>query len=308
MDVIGLQSEIRKNKTKSIILILLFPTIIFFLIFVITKIVWETDPFNESLKILSILGPVMIIWLVITLVFHQKLLFKFSWAKTITRKENPKIYNIVENLCISKGLPVPKIGILEDNSLNAFAVGRKPGNSRIVFSKGLIEKLNKEEIEAVAAHELTHIINKDWLLMAITILFIWIVGTLWEILLRFIYLNNSWNSKKNKLSTILFLLWIGLIVLWYLFFPVIKLAISRKREFLADFGSVQLTKNNEAMINALKKISDDPLIESIDKKSVASMFIYRPLKKPISSFEKFFKSFFSTHPDINNRIEILKKI
>lgn len=116
---------------------------------------------GDTIGIFTLLGPAILIWALVSFAFHRQLIFSFTGAKPITRKENPTIYNIVENLCISRGLPTPNIGILEDDSLNAFAVGWNPKKSWIVFSRGIIDRLSKEEIEAVAAHELTHIMNKD---------------------------------------------------------------------------------------------------------------------------------------------------
>lgn len=123
------------------------------------------------------------IWFLLSFIFHRQIIFSFAGAKPITREEIPHVYNIVENLCISRGVPIPKIGIIEDLSYNAFATGR--GNkARIVFSRGITEKLSKQELEAVAAHELSHIINKDTLLMVVVVVFIGVVGTLGEFLIR----------------------------------------------------------------------------------------------------------------------------
>ena len=134
--------------------------------------------FRSSGAALIFTIPGLIIWFVIAFSFHRKIIFKFSGAKPVERKGHPEVFNIVENLCISRGLQTPHIGIIDDDSLNAFATGRKEGKTRIVFSKGIIAKLNKAELEAVAAHELTHILNKDTLLMVCVIVFIGIVGTL----------------------------------------------------------------------------------------------------------------------------------
>lgn len=128
--------------------------------------------FSQTLDIFVFLGPAILVWAGIAFFFHRQLIFSFSGAVPITRKEHPEIYNIVENLCISRGLPTPNIGILEDSSLNAFAVGWNPKKSWIVFSRGILDKLSKEEIEAVAAHELTHILNKDGLLLVTIIVYI----------------------------------------------------------------------------------------------------------------------------------------
>jgi len=246
-----------------------------------------------------LLWPIILIRGIISFLFYRQIIFKFAWAKPISRKEEPEIYNIVENLCISKGLPTPNIGIIEDNNMNAFATGWNTKNARIVFSRGLINKLNKQEIEAVAAHELTHVINKDSLMMIVIVVFVGIIGTLGQILIRF-----WWRSRSEKWGNILPLIWLGLLILWYIIYPLIQLALSRKREYLADAGSVYLTKDKYAMISALQKISQASSIESIQKDTVAAMCIENPFAK--KKKRRFFNNLLSTHPTIENRIKALQ--
>jgi len=249
--------------------------------------------------IFFLLWPIIILRGIISFIFYRQIIFKFTGAKPITRKEHPEIYNIVENLCISRGLPIPNIGIIEDNSMNAFATGRNTKHARIVFSRGLINRLNKQEIEAVAAHELTHVINKDSLMMIVIVVFVGIIGTLWQILIRF-----WWRSKNEKWGNIIPLIGLGLLILWYIIYPLIQLALSRKREYLADAGSVYLTKDKNAMISALQKISEDSVIESIQKDTVAAMCIESPFAK--KKKRRFFSNLLSTHPTIENRIKALQ--
>lgn len=247
---------------------------------------------QETGEILVVLWPVLMIWILIAFFFQRQLIFSFSGAKPITRQEHPEIYNIVENLCISRGLPTPKIWIINQEWMNAFALGRRASDSRIVFTTGLLEKLDKREIEAVAAHELTHIINKDTLLMLVIVLYIWAISIIGEILIR--TGRGKWNGKGKN---ILPLIGLALMILWYLLYPLIRLAISRKREYLADAGSVQLTKDNQAMISALKKINQKPEIE-LKNKEMSAMFIANPLDNAFSIFQ--------THPSIEDRIKALE--
>lgn len=297
----GLQSSIWSNRFKSLYLILLMPALVFIAIvlgvFLENKVL-NTDILIQSLTYTWVSLPLIGLWLAIAIFFQKYIIFSFSWAKEITRKQNPEIYNIVENLCISRWLPIPKIWILEDDSLNAFATWWNPKDSWIVFSRGLLDKLDKSEIESVAAHELTHIINGDVKVMVISTIFIGIIGTIWEVLMRAWRWSKNSNGKWwNPLPIIgLFLYLLSLFIL-----PLINLAISRKREFLADAGAVELTKDKYAMISALQKISVDSRIESISKFSVAQMCISNPLSKTGS-----FKEFFSTHPSIENRIKALQ--
>lgn len=320
MKYVWLQSSINANKFKTVLLTVLFPAL-FLLVFVIAfyfeavgQGIPTQDPafwdyvYRSSGSALLITLPIMIIWFVIAFSFHRALIFRFSGAKPITRKDYPEIHNIVENLCISRGLPTPKIGILEDDSLNAFATGRNEKNARIVFSRGIIHKLNKQELEAVAAHELTHIMNKDTLLMVCIIVVIGIMWTVGEIIIRSAgRLGKSDNKDSGKAALAVFVIGIAFLILGYLVFPFIRLAISRKREYLADAGSVELTKDKFAMISALEKISHDSRIESIKKQTVAAMCIETPFEKDKKTHKVHrYHDLLSTHPSLEKRIEALR--
>lgn len=284
-------------------LISLMPLIVFWSIFLWYYINYQTLDgvvLNEIFSSILLSLPIIIIWFFIAVFFQKQIIFSFSWAKEITRIENPEIYNIVENLCISRWLPVPKIWILEDDSMNAFATWWNKKSSWIVFSRWLLNKLNKQEIEAVAGHELTHIINWDIKIMVLSTVFIWIIWTIWEILLR-----TRSSNRDSKWWNPLFIIWIILYLVSLIILPLINLAISRKREFLADAWSVELTKDKFAMISALQKISTDSTIESIKKVWVAQMCIEDPFLKWAKWMSNFFWNFFSTHPTIESRIEAL---
>lgn len=305
--MIWLQTSIWENRLKTLYLISLMPIIAF-----LSIVLWyyfTYGNFNESV-INSILNssffslPIIFIWLFIAIYFQKQIIFSFSGAKEISRKELPEIYNLVENLCISRWLPTPKIWILEDDSMNAFATWWGQKNARIVFSRGLLNKLEKNEIEAVAAHELTHIINEDIKIMVVATVFIWIIGTIWEILLR--TAKSSSKSSNSKWWNPLPVIWLILYLVSIIILPLINLAISRKREFLADAWAVELTKDKYAMIQALEKISTDSTIESIKKVSVAQMCIEDPFMKKAKWVTDFFGNLFSTHPSIESRIQALK--
>ncbi len=250
---------------------------------------------NNIIQIMTFLIPIITIRFIISFYFHREIIFHFSWAKPITLQDNPELYNIVENLCISRWLPTVKIWIIQDPWMNAFATWRWK-NARIVFTTWLLENLNKQEIEAVAWHELTHIINKDTLLMTIIVVFVGIFSVLGEILFRIAW---SRDDEDNKTSLILYITWIAFRIIWILVFPLIRLAISRKREFLADAWSVELTKDKYAMISALEKISKNSEVQTIKQSSVAAMCIENPLKN------NFWSELFSTHPSIESRIKNL---
>lgn len=322
MWAIWIQSSIWSNRLKTLMLLILFPVLVFGIVFLIMffisssnswEIIHSTDFYLNkslvlSLQVFTYLWPLILIWALISFAFYRQIIFAFTDAKPITRKENPEIYNIVENLCISRWLPTPNIGILEDDSLNAFAVGWNPKKSWIVFSRWILNKLNKQEIEAVAAHELTHIMNKDWLLLVTVIVFIGAIAAIGEIILRsWLYMWKDSDSKNgNQLKLILIAVWIALLILGYLVLPLVQLAVSRKREYLADAWSVELTKDKYAMITALQNISQDSTIESIKKDSISALCIDNPFPRA-TWLSNWFHEFFSTHPTIENRIKMLEK-
>lgn len=307
MAAIWLTTSIWQNRLKLIYLMLLLPIVVVLCISLYLFVIHQEINslfWDDFLIINTYLIPILILWLIIWIYLQKQIIFKFTWAKEVTRKEEPEIYNIVENLCISRWLITPKIWIIEDNSLNAFATWWSPKSSWVVFSRWLIKKLDKKEIEAVAAHELTHIINWDVKNMVIINVFIWAIGTIWYLLMRTGMLRWSSRSKgKNPLPLLGLFLYLASILL----LPLINLAISRKKEYLADAWAVQLTKDNESMINALKKISNNSIIESVadNGRNVASMFIGNPRNKPKLFWE--FRSLFSTHPSIESRIEALQR-
>jgi heat shock protein HtpX len=193
---------------------------------------------------------------------------------------------------------------MDDPSMNAFATGWNPKKSWIVFSKGILNRLEKDEIEAVAGHELTHILNGDVKNMVIINVFIGAIGTIGYFLMK---MSSGSSSSSKKWWNPLVFLWILLYLLSIILLPLINLAISRKKELLADAGSVEITKNSLAMIWALEKISQDSVIEKITKQSnsIASMFIFNPKQAP--RYFVSIRNLFSTHPSIEERIELLKK-
>ena len=292
-----INESIKSNKLKTIALLISFPVVLFLIVYIVA-IIFSSGTVNDVINISLIISIVVTIIWTISLFFQKKIIFGYTWAKELSRKENPKIYNIVENLCISQWIKTPKIGIIQDSSMNAFATGWSEKDSWVVFTTWLIDKLQDREIEAVAWHELTHIANRDCRLMAVIVVYIWIISTVWSYMLRWwIY---WWNNDKSKLKLIP-LIWLICISLWYIFYPLIRLAISRKREYLADAWSVLMTKDRNAMISALQKISTDPTVETIQKDTVAAMCIENPLWK----MKKWLTNLLATHPSIEDRIAAL---
>jgi heat shock protein HtpX len=227
-------------------------------------------------------------------------------SKPLERSENKRVYNLVENLCISRGMTMPKVRVIDDDSLNAFASGIGERSYSVSLSRGIIDKLNDEELEAVIAHELTHIRNRDVRLLIISVIFVGIFSFISETIFRSMAHGTSGSSGKGKKGggVIVILL---LALLGWLIASLFRFALSRKREFLADAGAAELTRNPLALASALRKISADPTIEAVKRKDVAQMFIENPqVKDKKTTFS--LSGLFATHPPIEKRIELLEQL
>ena len=316
-----MQSFKAENQMKTTLLLILFPAVLFVIFWVVlTRFFTDTGSWDDGLNMTLQYFPWVIVgliaWWVISFVSQKDIMFWLSGAKEITRKDNPEVYNIVENLCISKWLPMPKIAIMNEQWMNAFATWWRQKDSWIAFTSWLLEKLDKKEIEAVAWHELTHLINKDSMLMYVAYVFVWVVSLAGQYLLRS---NLYWSTSSDDDSKWVngwFIFWIAFLALWYLFYPLIRLAISRKREYMADLGSVELTSDNQAMISALRKISTDSYVSTAND-SISSFFIADPkilgidkVKEKMRSHAAIKKktktSIRDSHPSIDDRIARLQ--
>lgn len=301
MRALGLTTWIWQNQLKTVLLALLFPLLILGTIFIVLFFHFAETPEIIQPVFLDIIGfgiPIFVVWFFISLWFNKSIVFKMTGAKPIQRKEAPEVYNLVENLCISRGLSMPHIAIIETQGLNAFATGWNKNKSHIVVTRGLINTLTKAELRAVLAHELTHIINRDVRLMTLIAVFLGVISMMGYYAFRLSFFGgNSNKSKNNALAIIGLAVWLlSLIVL-----PLVQFAVSRKREFLADAGAVELTKDSHAMISALQKINGHSIVESLDKNNIRAMCIEHPNKRKKNSW-------WSTHPSIDTRIEALKNV
>ncbi len=322
MEYFGLQSQIRKNNTNSVLILILFPVVFFGLtwIFFLLTSMGQSEYFYQEQEQFSLLGTAnsrfihtipwitlgVIIWFTIAWFSHSAMINAATSSKPLERKENKKIYNLVENLCISVGMAMPKVNIIEDDSLNAFASGLSPKTYTISLSRGIINKLDDRELEAVIAHELTHIRNRDVRLLIISIVFVGIFAFISETLFRTIRFGGMSSKGKKGSGGGAVIIALVLAVVGYLIAMLFRFALSRKREYLADAGSAELTRNPLALASALRKISNDPTIEAVKRNDVAQMFIENPqaeLKN--SSFS--FSTLFATHPPIGKRIELLEQ-
>ena len=222
---------------------------------------------------------------------------KINGAEPISKKDAPEFYSIVESLSITAGLPMPKLYIINDSSMNAFAAGTDPENSVICATTGLLENMDKVEIEGVMAHEISHIKNYDIRVSMAAVALTAVIGVLSDIVLRFIFLNDDDEDSKNPIALILGLFFV---LISPLLATITRLAISRQREFLADATAVSLTRYPDGLISALEKLKNNKPLER-QNSTTASLFISNPMK------QGFFQRLFSTHPPLDDRIKRLKE-
>lgn len=320
MQYVGIQTQQSRNNFRSLLLLCLFPCLVVGLLFVFCYLLVyfayssasEVDVTGNAVALFIqwapyVLGGVLI-WFLIAYFANTSIINSATGARPLERKENKRIYNLVENLCMSQGMAMPKINIIDDDSLNAYASGINKKSYTITLSKGIIEKLNDDELEAVIAHELSHIRNHDVRLLIISIVFVGIFSMVAQIALRSVYYSSFTRRKNDKEggAVLIILLAMAVAAIGYFFAILMRFAISRKREYLADAGAAEMTKNPLALASALRKISADPDIEAVKREDVAQLFIQHPGKQAKSALSGL-SGLFATHPPIEKRIQILEQ-
>jgi len=310
MKYVGLNTQIWTNNFKSVVLLILFPLVVFGLVWLFIYFVQPQPEYriaNSNQTFMQIIPWVsigIILWFVIAFFSHSKMIEKATGAAPLSRKENKRIYNLVENLCIGSGMPMPKINVIDDESLNAFASGINASTFTVSLSRGIIDRLDDEELEAVIAHELTHIRNRDVRLLIVSIVFVGIFAFITEALLRSMRFSGGGRGKKDGRLMLIALLLAGL---GYLLSTIFRFAISRQREYMADAGSAEMTKRPLALAAALEKISSDPRIEAVERHDVAQLFIENPGETEHKGPSFSLSSLFRTHPPIEKRIAVLRQ-
>lgn len=230
-----------------------------------------------------------------------------SGAREVSAEEEPELHRVVENLCIGAGLPKPKVYIIEDGSPNAFATGRDPGHAAIAVTRGLLQKLDKLELEGVIAHELSHVGNYDIRIMTIVVVLVGLVALMADFFLRWTWWGagrRASNRERSAGSGTALILALALVaaVLMPLVAQIIKFAISRQREYLADASAALLTRYPEGLARALEKIAADPDPLEVANKATAHLYINNPLRE----HQSLLNNLFSTHPPIEERIRLLR--
>lgn len=318
MAAFGLYTHIQSNRRRSIFLL----GGLFFLVYVLVyagalvaevmlgdaSLAWYLQAaWTDMLKALPFATVGTAIWIAIAWKFHQAMIDAVTGAHDVTRKEEPRLYNLLENLCISRGIPMPKLKIMDTTARNAFATGLNEKQYSITVTTGLVKALNDQEIEAVLAHELTHIRNGDVRMLVIAVIIAGVISFFAEMFFRIFFRSNfslgggrssgSSDSKKGSGGAAMaILIAVALIALAWLLSVVIRFALSRSREYLADAGAVELTKNPDAMIGALRKIESRGELEGATS-AVMEMCVDNP-REGVADL-------FATHPSIDARVKAL---
>ena len=287
--------EVRNNKIESYFIISLFILFIALIVYFICLYL--------NLGITSVIISVAFASISAFISYYNcdSIVLSINGARPATEEQDKLSSTVLDNLCIGAGLPRPKLYVINDPCPNAFATGRNPENAVICVTTGLLEKMNKYELEGVLAHELSHIKNYDILLSTIVSVFVGFVVIISDFIFRFGFVRRS--SRDNRSNPIIMIIGLIFLILSPLFATLMQLALSRKREYLADSSAVEITRNPDGLISALKKLSDDKESLSTANKATAHMYIVNPLKEKREKTDLF-----STHPPISERIKRLEHI
>ena len=331
MAAYGLYTHIASNKVRSMLLLGGLFALVYVLVYagaLVAEVVingnetvayYLSRAFTDLLKAAPFATVAAIAWIIIAYFFHQSMIDAVTGGHDVTRQEEPRLYNLLENLCISRGITMPKLKIMDSPALNAFATGLNPRQYAVTVTTGLLKALNDQEIEAVLGHELTHVKNGDVQLMVVAVIIAGVVGFFGELFFR-LFTNLSWSSggswssgsssssrssssssdSKNSGggAIVVIIIAVVLIVVAWLVSQVVKLALSRSREYLADAGSVELTKNPDAMISALRKIENRGELPGATS-AVMELCLDNP--------REGFADLFATHPSVQSRVDALVK-
>jgi heat shock protein HtpX len=303
-----LYDQVSQNKRRSALLIAGFVVLVVLVGFAIDALIG--------------FGPV---WVVGALVFAGVSAFLAYWksdaialavsrARPATVEEHPRLHNIIEGLCIAGGLPKPRIYIVEDDAPNAFATGRNPRHAAIAVTTGLLDKMNRIELEGVLAHELSHIKNYDILVSTLAVTLVGVIAIISDVGIRFLWFGggrsrNSENEGGGGAGAIFAILGFGLLILSPLIAKVMQGAVSRRRETLADVSGVELTRYPPGLISALEKLRDDETVVASSSRATAHLWIEQPLARTeqegrLSRLNRLF----DTHPPLDERIALLREL
>mgnify|MGYP001595935364 CR=1 FL=1 len=291
------------NKRKSWLLLS-----VFFVSIILIGYVFSYAMNDQAILVFAVV--LSIVMSFVSYWWSDKIVLAMSSAKEVTRENARELYHLVENLCITAGLPLPKIYIIDDTAPNAFATGRDPEHAVIVFTTGILQKLEKSELEGVIAHELSHIGNRDILLATIVTVLVGVVVLLADWFRRWSFFGHRKNASRSdgRLAAIITLLAIIFSILAPIFAYLMQFAISRKREFLADASGALLTRYPDGLARALEKISVDQEPLEAANRATAHLYIVTPFKQSEGKKIGFFTKMFMTHPPVSERIAALRDL
>ena len=314
MGAVGLQTHIWANNTRSVLLLAAFPVLMVFILYGVQLILMGLgfmpgtgEGLGDDMALAaSWLGwtvptalVIAVVWFAIAYFGSQTMIDLMTGARKVERKSEPDLYNLLENLAISRGLRTPTLRVIDNDSLNAFATGLHEGQYSVTVTRGLVQTLNRDELEAVLAHELTHVINKDVRTMVIASIFAGIISVIAEMVFRGLLYSGGGGRRDNKNALPLILIGVAFAVVGFALAFVIRMMLSRTREFVADAGAVELTKNPDAMISALRKIEGRSSVRGPDE--LQQLFLdNQPDGRGLEGM-------FATHPPIQKRIDALVK-
>ncbi len=294
--------HIAKNKRNSVFLIFVFLIIVIGLGYAFSYLYN-----NPGILVIAVLFSTVSAF--ISYFFSDSITLALSQAKEIDRKTAPELFRVVENLTIAAGLPMPRVYIIEDSAMNAFATGRDPKHAVICVTTGVLQRLEPVELQGVLAHELSHIGNYDIRMMTLVVVLVGTITLLADWLLRFSLFGGKRDNRDNgNLGLILMVAGIVLAILSPIIATLIKLAVSRQREYLADSSGALLTRYPEGLARALEKISADHEPLEVANKATAHLYIANPLKDHKGDSAGWFAGFFNTHPPITDRVKRLREM
>ena len=316
MAAYGLYTHIQSNKRRSVALLIGLFFLVYVMVFagaLLAEALTVDAPLDyliraaqfDFIKALPFATIGAVIWIAIAYKFHQQMIDAVTGAQPVTRQEEPRLYNLLENLCISRGITMPTLRIADDDALNAFATGLNEKQYSITVTRGLINALNDQEIEAILGHELTHIRNGDVRMLVIAVVIAGVISFFGELVFRIFFQNVFWGGGRRSGdgdrkggAGLAIIIAIAIIAVVWILSIVIRFALSRRREYLADAGSVELTKNPDAMISALRKIEGRGEIPGANS-AVMEMCVDNP--------RVGFSNVFDTHPSVEARVDALVK-
>lgn len=316
---VGLSTHIWNNNLRCILILVLYPLLIIGLFWLASLLLgggmssntYGSDmSFDSSVRFANKMAydfwPLLLtgvaIWFTIAWFFHTKMIRKLAHSHPVSRQEEPELYNLLENLCISRGIPMPRLEIIETHARNAFASGVSKDTYAVTVTRGLMHSLATDELEAVLAHELTHIENRDVRLLIVTVIFTGLFGFLAQMVwsgIRYNLFFTAGRREKNGFGVVMAMIVIA-VVLWlgYMASLLMRFALSRRREYMADAGAVEMTKNPDAMMRALMRIAGRDKIPGTTN-DIAMMCIENHVP---------FLGVFATHPPIDKRIQAISSV